>query len=188
MALLLCLILPLNSTHSLSPRSPPPLPTPSPPPPCHRRVTVSWYDGPGVAGSTGKALINNLDLLVVGPNKSPVYVYSSLLARFDISCVVLSLCFDHLLAPLYLHPHPHIPSLRHPTTPLSPPPPPSHRSLRGNGGNGKGGFDVLNNNEQVFLANPAVGDYEVGTLGVGDAHGGKERSVSRGRAVLSVFS
>ena len=51
--------------------------TPSPiphPPPCHPRVTVSWYDGPGVAGSTGKALINNLDLLVVGPNKSPMYV------------------------------------------------------------------------------------------------------------------
>ena len=32
---------------------------------------------------------------------------------------------------------------------------------RGNNGNGKGGFDSLNNNEQVFIANPTLQKYQV---------------------------
>ena len=32
---------------------------------------------------------------------------------------------------------------------------------RGNNGNGKGGFDSLNNNEQVYIANPTLQKYQV---------------------------
>ena len=69
------------------------------------KVTISWYDPPNTAGTTGKALINNLDLLVVAPHKTAV--------------------------------------------------------LKGNGGDGKGNFDSLNNNEQVYIATPVLGQYEI---------------------------
>ena len=38
---------------------------------------------------------------------------------------------------------------------------PTWALYRGNGGNGKGGFDSLNNNEQVYVATPVVGRYQV---------------------------
>ena len=69
------------------------------------KVTISWYDPPNTAGTTGKALINNLDLLVVAPGKTAV--------------------------------------------------------LKGNGGDGKGNFDSLNNNEQVYVGTPVLGQYEI---------------------------
>ena len=32
------------------------------------RVTLAWYDPPSVMGTTSKALIHNLDLVVTSPN------------------------------------------------------------------------------------------------------------------------
>ena len=34
----------------------------------HCRATLSWYDPPNVDGTTGRALLQNLDLLIVAPD------------------------------------------------------------------------------------------------------------------------
>jgi hypothetical protein len=52
------------------------------------RVTIAWYDAPSQRGSYAKALINDIDLLVVGDDGKrlvPLFVLSV------ISCIVFTI-------------------------------------------------------------------------------------------------
>ena len=45
-------------------------------------MTISWYDPPAQQGSTGKALINDLNLLVKGDNLAKYPAFKNIKAAF----------------------------------------------------------------------------------------------------------